>query len=368
MHDALNHAPAGFLSFAENGTILAVNATLAGWLASTQEELQGQPMRSILSIGGRVFYETHFWPQLRLQGEVEEIYFSLRARDGKAVPVLANAARRQREGETVYDCVFLRMKQRDQYESDLILAKKEAERANQAKADFLSMMSHELRTPLNAIRGYTDILNSEMEGSLTQSQNEDLACIKRASDQLLHLINDLLNFARLDREQVEVSLGGVEAQEAIEQAESLLMPLVQEKGLAYHSQTGQDGVFVHADSPRLQQILLNLLTNAVKFTPSGGEVTTTYFRDGAEVHFEVRDTGRGIPEGQLQRIFEPFVQIDRMHVESTQRGVGLGLAISRKLARAMGGDLTVESVIGEGSTFRLSLRFYEPTGESGPEV
>jgi PAS domain S-box-containing protein len=352
----LNEAPGGFLSIAANGTILMVNRTLAGWLASTPEQLQGEPMRSILSIGGRVFYETHFWPQLKLQGEIEEIYFSLRAKNGNSVPVLANAARRERNGEAVYDCVFLRMKQRDRYESDLILAKKEAERANQAKADFLSMMSHELRTPLNSIRGYTDILASEMDSSFSAEQLEDLACIRRGSDQLLHLIDDLLNFARMDREQLEVALSNVDVRDAIEEAESLMMPRLQEQGLKYHCEKFEEGLAVRADPNRLQQILLNLLTNAIKFTPSGGTVSTSCLQLENEVHFVVRDTGCGIPEDQLPRIFEPFVQVDRMQVEAAQRGVGLGLAISRKLARAMGGELTVQSTVGEGSAFTLVLR------------
>ncbi|RYZ88064.1 MAG: hybrid sensor histidine kinase/response regulator [Proteobacteria bacterium] len=198
MDQLLNIAPCGFLSFSSEGTIILANETLAQWLAMDIDELQGQPLQSILSQGGRIFLHTHFWPQLKLEGKVEEVYFSLRSSDGMIMPILANAAQRLNGERKVFDCVFVRIQQRDHYESELILARKQAEKASQAKANFLSMMSHQFRTPLNAVIGFTEILTSEAHGPLTPQQREDLSHIENAGDDLLRILTHILNFIEND--------------------------------------------------------------------------------------------------------------------------------------------------------------------------
>ncbi len=233
-------------------------------------------------------------------------------------------------------------------------ARAEAEVANRAKSEFLANMSHELRTPLNAIGGYADLLSAEIRGPITEEQRADLARIKHNQHHLLSLINDILNFAKLEAGRVRFDLRDVSMNEALGQLEALISPQVHEKRLRYAYHCCDPSYTAHVDPERLQQILLNLLSNAVKFTPRGGEISVTCGATRTMMTVRVRDTGVGIPADKLEQIFEPFVQLDRGQ-SASNAGTGLGLAISRDLARGMNGDLTVESVIDEGSTFILSL-------------
>ncbi len=237
-----------------------------------------------------------------------------------------------------------------------------AEAANAAKGQFLSTMSHELRTPLNAIGGYTDLLTLGLRGPLTDAQRQDLERVRLANQHLMSLVTDILNFARVDAGRIEYRVVDVELATVVSDLESLLGPQLAAKEIAFDhdacaSDTPDRPHAVRADPEKLRQILLNLMSNAVKFTEAGGGVAIACETDGAAgvIRMRVRDTGRGIPPDQLERIFEPFVQVDRHRTHESQQGVGLGLAISRELARGMGGDLTAESAPGIGSTFTLTL-------------
>jgi signal transduction histidine kinase len=237
---------------------------------------------------------------------------------------------------------------------DAELARHAADTANRAKGEFLAVMSHELRTPLNAIGGYAELLQMGLRGPLTEAQRGDLARIQRAQRHLLVLINDVLSFARIEAGQVHYAPAAVPLDALLHDLEPLIAPQVQARALRYTCERTDESVIVWVDREKLAQILLNLLSNAIKFTPSGGTVTLGCASDDAHVHILVRDNGVGIPSERLERIFEPFVQLDQTLIRS-QDGVGLGLAISRDLARGMGGDLTAESTVGVGSTFKLTL-------------
>lgn len=228
-----------------------------------------------------------------------------------------------------------------------------AEKANKGKSAFLAKMSHELRTPLNAIAGYVDLLQMGIPGVITSEQGQYLGRIKRSEEHLLTLIDDLLNFAKIEAGHLSFSISDVRVFPALQRVEELIAPQLRAKGLDYKFTYCDDALTVHADGEKVRQILVNLLTNAIKYTNKGGTVTVWCDADGGTVEMFVRDTGHGIAAEHLESVFEPFVQVTGAsdHIE----GVGLGLAISRELARGMGGDLTVQSKLGEGSTFSLAL-------------
>ena len=233
-------------------------------------------------------------------------------------------------------------------------ARSTAEAANRAKSEFLTTLSHELRTPLNAIGGYAQLLEMGVRGPVNAQQSEDLRRILRSEEHLLGLINELLNYSRVERGDVPLVLTGVPLHACIRDVLALIAPQANAKSIAITVDCRDDDLAALADAEKLRQILVNLLTNAVKFTSSGGAVCVECAGDEERVRIRVHDTGIGIPQAKQSVVFDPFVQVHRGSGASLE-GVGLGLAISRGLARGMGGDLTVSSEPGTGSTFELSL-------------
>ncbi|MEO8619411.1 MAG: HAMP domain-containing sensor histidine kinase [bacterium] len=229
-----------------------------------------------------------------------------------------------------------------------------AESANQAKTAFLGMMSHELRTPLNAIGGYVDLIDLEVHGPVTEAQHVDLARIRNNQRYLMGLINDLLNLTKVGGGHVVYDITTIAAQEILEATVALIEPLIVQKGLILYDHGCTGSFMLRGDREKVIQILVNLFSNAIKFTPPGGRLYIDCDATMDLVSLRVTDTGIGIASEKLEAIFEPFVQINdgRMGPEA---GIGLGLAISRSLARAMNGDLTVESALGEGARFTLTL-------------
>jgi signal transduction histidine kinase len=237
--------------------------------------------------------------------------------------------------------------------SEAEVARDEAQAANAAKNDFLAAMSHELRTPLNAIAGYTELLQLGIHGPLNEQQQQDLSRIQRAQKHLLSLINDVLNFTRLEAGKVRITPRAVKLESLLSAVEAIITPQVQARELRF-SRHGDADLMVFCDPDKAEQVLLNLLTNAVKFTPPGGSIEINAEAVDGMARISVRDSGVGIAPEKLEAIFEPFVQVERK-LTSPQEGAGLGLAISRDLARAMGGDLRVQSTVGEGSVFTFEL-------------
>jgi signal transduction histidine kinase len=238
------------------------------------------------------------------------------------------------------------------------LARAEAEAANNAKTDFLALMSHEFRTPLQAIFGYTELLEREIHGPLTEAQRGDLKRIQQSQQHLLGLITAILDFSRIESGQgVEVRVQPTLLNEILEGMEGLIGSQLVSKELRYEFRGGDPGIVARADAAKVQQILLNLLANAIKFTPRGGTIRLECVSDWDHVAIRVIDSGIGIPADKIEAVFEPFVQIREKNALSG--GTGLGLAISRRLAIAMGGSLAAASTFGKGSTFTLRL----PQGE-----
>jgi signal transduction histidine kinase len=226
--------------------------------------------------------------------------------------------------------------------------------ANHAKTQFLAIMSHELRTPLNAIAGYVQLLEMGIRGPVNEQQRADLERIAKSQQYLTRLVRDVLDFARMEVGQLSVAVDDVVLVDALDAADAFIAPQARASGLAYEYHRPSRLVTVRADRERLEQVVLNLLSNAMKFTLAGGRVTLNCAMRGGKVVVRVRDTGRGIPAELQSTIFEPFTQVDGSYTRAVG-GAGLGLAISRELSRAMGAELTVESVPGRGSTFALRL-------------
>ncbi len=239
------------------------------------------------------------------------------------------------------------------YEAERV-ARAEAEAANRAKSEFLAVMSHELRTPLNAIVGFTELLQLGVRGPLRPEQQQDLARVRTAAAHLLGIINSVLNQAKIEAGQLDYHLSTFPLDPVLRETYELVEPLLAARGLGFRSTGPDDEVHVHADREKLKQVLLNLLGNAVKYTEEGGIVVTIDTTADA-VHLRIRDSGIGISASKLEHIFDAFVQVEPS-ITRTHEGIGLGLTISRALARGMGGDIHAESTLGRGSTFTLRLR------------
>jgi signal transduction histidine kinase len=234
-------------------------------------------------------------------------------------------------------------------------ARAEAEAANRAKGDFLAAMSHELRTPLNGIGGYVDLLDMGLRGPITEAQRADLDRIRRNQQHLLLLIEDVLSFARVEAGHLEVEDGPVAIDETLRSLEAMIFPQVALKRVRFLYESCDPSLRARGDRDRIVQIGANLLANAIKATPAGGSIVLSAAADDEHVRIRVADTGVGIPADKLDAIFSPFTQLGRS-LNNPRAGAGLGLSISRGLASAMGGSLTVESTEGKGSAFTLTLR------------
>ena len=246
------------------------------------------------------------------------------------------------------------LEERDRARAEADGARRVAQEANEAKRRFLNMISHELRTPLGAIGGYASLLVEEIHGALTPGQRKFIARIQHNQQHLLRLVNELLDLAKIESGNTPLNLSSVSVRAVLDSVYAMIDPQARASQLRLEIRGGDPTLSFYGDGERVEQIVLNLLSNAVKFTPAGGSVSVTTVSTADDIHLEVEDTGVGIPADTLDAVFEPFFQVDAVPA-STVRGTGLGLAISRELARAMRGDLTVKSIVGEGSTFTLCL-------------
>jgi signal transduction histidine kinase len=229
----------------------------------------------------------------------------------------------------------------------------ESNMANRAKSEFLMAMSHELRTPLNAIGGYAELLALGLGGGVTERQREYLDRIRRSQQHLMALINDILNFSRIEGGQIKYEVTEISLASVIDGVVPMIEPQADGKNLRVTQGSAGD-VIACADRGKVEQILINLLSNSIKYTDPGGRIDISTALVEGRAQIRVSDTGIGIPDDKLGAIFEPFVQVGRSLARPAE-GTGLGLAISRDLARAMGGDLTAESTLGQGAVFTLTL-------------
>jgi two-component system, sensor histidine kinase and response regulator len=287
---------------------------------------------------------------LRMDGKITDFVNRCTRKDGSLVDVLWSAT--WSETDKIMFCVAHDVTDRARTEKALREAKEEADRANHAKSEFLSRMSHELRTPLNAILGFGQLLERQ---NPTETQRSRVGHIISAGRHLLNLINEVLDISRVETGNLQLSLEPVCLADALEEALSLMRPLAAERGIELQTEDPLDkSYYVMADRQRFKQVLLNLLTNAVKYTPVDGGVTVSASATGTgTMRIVVSDTGAGIPPEKLDRLFTPF---DRLGAEQTAvEGTGLGLALCQRLMQAMNGSIGANSALGQGSAFWVEL-------------
>jgi signal transduction histidine kinase len=276
-------------------------------------------------------------------------------KDGSEMPVEISLGPVEVDGELLVIATIRDITERRQNEALIESARREAEEANSAKSDFLSRMSHELRTPLNAILGFSQLLAME---DLDGEQRDSVDHIVRAGKHLLELINEVLDISRIEAGRLSLSPEPVSVDELLREALDLVRPLAAEGSITLSEDPRDEEQFILADRQRLRQVMLNLLTNGVKYNVEGGKVTVSCQPSGPRMRLTVADTGRGIPENQIARLFTPF---ERLDAEQTGvEGTGLGLTLSKRLVEAMNGTIGVVSKPGLGSEFWVEL----PVAES----
>jgi PAS domain S-box-containing protein len=373
-------APDPYIVTDDQGTIEDANDALAGLLGLQPQHLIRKSLDSFIDPSTRRDLEE------RLEGlprgeRLDKCGLDVRAPDGRVIPVeatlsvldsafddkrsfcwlLRDISIRQETEESMHALnrsLNARVAQRTR-ELELALegeqsARKDAEAANRIKTELFARLSHEFRTPLHAVSGYLEILQQNIHGGLTREQRRDVDRIHQAQEHLMALVNMILDFAKLEAGPIELSMAEIPIEETLLGAEALVFPQFDKKNITYTHHAGDPSHTVFADREKVQQIMVNLLANAMKFTAAGGSVELDWRIEEDSLLVRVRDTGPGVPPDKIEQIFEPFVQL-RSPGSLPTGGTGLGLPISRDLARAMGGDVRAKSTFGVGSVFTVTL-------------
>jgi PAS domain S-box-containing protein len=362
-------APCGYFSTSPDGRFLRANETFLTWTGYAREELLERRFQELLSIGGRIFYETHLGPLVKMQGFVHEVQLEIVKKDGSLLPVLFNTLTKSDDAgrPLLQRSTVMNISDRRQYERELVIARKRAEAAARAKADFLSMMSHEIRTPMGAIVGVAALLK---ETELSPPQQRYVRILESSSQALLDLLNNILDFSRIEAGKAALVEQPFDVRDLFYDTLYALNVKAEAKHLDMRLELDEQlPERVVGDRIKIGQVLTNLVSNAIKFTERGRITVTVQAtkRAGDVVTLEigVRDTGIGIAADRLQAIFEEFTQAEA-DTSAKYGGTGLGLAISRKVLELYQTRMNVESTLGEGSRFWFELRL--PVAPAGSVV
>jgi PAS domain S-box-containing protein len=357
--DLYEQAPCGYLSTLPDGTIVKVNQTFLDWIGAPREAIDGRKFQTMLTVGGRIYYETHYAPLLRMQGFANEIAVEIVRDDGRTLPVLLNSRQRSdADGTPLFNRITVfDATDRRRYERELLLARRKAEQVAKDKADLLAMLSHDIRNPLNAVMGVVQLLD---RSELTDNQRRHVQLLKSSSRHMLELLNHVLELSRIESSsfaltEIPLSFAAIAGDVA-----EVFEAAARQKGVTL-TVTVADTVpaLVLGDPVAMRQVLSNLVGNAIKFTDRGSVdvriSTKERGTDAVTLFVEVVDTGIGIDAAMVERIFQDFTQAS---YETAMRfgGTGLGLAITRRLLALYGSRVHVESRLGEGSTFSFLLR------------
>jgi PAS domain S-box-containing protein len=367
--DLYDEAPCGYVSLADDGTVLEANHTLLGMLGHARHELVGHDLREFLTPASRKALSGCIDAVMR-EGRVSDQELEFLFEDGSTMPMLlsmgaapgaASAATSMRATLVDNSERRAREEQMQALQQELRRRAEQAEAATRAKTAFLANMSHEIRTPLNAVIGLSQVL---LQKELPQDVSRFIGHIHQAGEQLLALTSDVLDLSRIEAGEMRLEAVAFEPAPLLDAVCAQVRPHAQAKGLDLRLEVDPGlPAQLLGDSLRLRQILVNLVGNAVKFTPSGSVVLRVRqtAREGtrATLRFDVADTGIGIAPDHRERVFQPFTQVDG---STTRRfgGAGLGLSIVRRLVDMMGGALSVQSQLGQGSVFSVELPFRIP--------
>ncbi|WP_426077398.1 ATP-binding protein [Janthinobacterium sp. PSPC3-1] len=355
------HAACGLLLCADDGTILKANATFCGWLGYAEHELVSKKkLQDLLSIGGRVFHQTHWRPLMQMQGSVAEVLLDVRQRQGDKLPMLFNAVRRDHGGVRYDEIAVFVATDRRKYEQHLQLARSDASalnarlaQADRRKDEFLATLAHELRNPLAPMRNVLEVLN------LAQLDDPQLRWARdvlgRQVSHMTHLVDDLMEVSRITQGRMELRRQSVELAPVLDMALHSVASLADKAGHTVQVEQPDEPIWLDADPTRLSQMIANLLTNAVKYTPARGHIWLGVARSAGEVVITVRDSGIGIAPEHLLTVFDMFSQLEPA-LSRAQGGLGIGLSLVRGLAQLHGGSVSARSAgVGQGSTFELRL-------------
>jgi PAS domain S-box-containing protein len=364
VQDLYDNAPVGYHSVDANGILVSINQTALNWLGYARDELVGKHHACIFAPQVAPALAANF-ERSKQEGVLNDFESIAQRKDGTRFPVMINSiaiydaqGQYQSNRSTMADITVRKQAERSLQESRdaLNTANRELARAAKLKDEFLANMSHELRTPLNAILGLTEGLSEQMIGPLNERQLSALAVVETSGKHLLTLINDILDLSKIEAGGEALHMTSVSVSSVCETSLTFIKQTAHKKQIKVSATLDQSVKWITADERRLKQMLVNLLTNAVKFTPERGRVELHVLGDAANktASFSVRDTGIGIAPQDITNLFKPFVQVDGSLTRQYE-GTGLGLALVARMAEMHGGSVSVESEVGRGSCFTLIL-------------
>jgi PAS domain S-box-containing protein len=369
------HAPCGLAMASTDGIILRVNHTLSHWLGYEPTELIGKRrVQDLFSVGARVFHQTHCVPLLQVQGSVAEVQIEMVHQSSRRLPVLMNISRRRHGDVTLDEIAIFVVNDRRSYERELLSARKVAEKelsarltaenklreineqlklADRRKDEFLATLAHELRNPLAPMRNVLEIFKLKFGNE--PSQSWAISVLDRQLHQLTHLVDDLMDVSRITQRRMELRRQAVDLRSILLVAAEDVRAMMKAASHAFDVDLAQEEMIVDVDSTRITQVIVNLLTNAAKYTPEGGRIVLRAKREENEAVIRISDTGIGIPKESLATIFDMFSQVSSA-LERSQGGLGIGLALVRGLVHLHGGSVSVASEgVGKGSEFTVRL-------------
>lgn len=362
--DLYEQAPCGYVSTLPDGTIVRANQTFFEWMgASRAALLDGVRFQTLLTIGSKIYYETHYAPLLRMQGFANEIALELVRGDARILPVLVNSRqRRDADGTPLFNRITLfDSTDRRRYERELLLARRKAEQVAKDKAHLLAMLSHDIRNPLNALMGVVQMLD---RAELAEAPRRYVRLLKSSSENMLALLNHVLELSKAESSSFALVETAFSLRAVADDVIAAFDPSARGKGLTMRAAIADSvPAVVIGDPVAIRQILTNLIANAVKFTEQGGVELSVGVKemgtDAVTLAIAVTDTGIGMPADAVDRVFNEFTQAS---YETGLRfgGSGLGLTITRKLLALYGSHVEVHSVVGEGSRFCFNLRLPVP--------